>query len=811
MEPLSVALEAQVQAFEGNIAKAIQSVQNFGTQAERMPAVRPKFEDTITRTLSDLNAKLRVAQGNAEIFGNQFEADKLKVVAMQQALNTLLSAGLSPTSKQVLKLADDIESLSGEITKAEKAASRADLFVSFQKTGKIIPDLEAKAQRLRAAMRNATDVKDIERYGKRLQVVNNELAELNQRGRMAAMNTANGMNRLAGSAGTVNMEIARIVQDAPYGMMGIGNNIQQLTANFGQLAAQAGGTGVAIKAALASMLTPASLLTLGIAAITSGWVLYERWSQKSAKATKESANAMQDAASKAQEYINSLDVVNRARATGQREAQQELVTLKLLYERTQNVSLSMQERVKAVDELQKQYPAYFKNLKDEDILAGNASEAYRKLSKSIQDYATAQASLSLITEKAQQRQVNLLQLRDLREQEKQQEVAIQQANELKAAQDAAAASMNARGGTGSVLGAQNVLKLNNALGETQEKIAAIIAENRKLDEEMALLTSDATPALFTEDPGTKKKQKEQTDYLKQLREGWRQVTQEFLTYGNAYQVVEGKAKLLETAINGLISQGAAFNSPIIEKLKAQLDSINEIRFDTLENTFELSLKRMNDEAIKFAKDFKPQQIDLIQSPEQSRFFEEQARQAGVYFDILQGRVMGVSTAVDGFINGFQAKIDQVQAMTGLVTEFAGNAFASLGEGIGNMFQGLASGADVLQGVGRALLQTMSQIAAEFGKKLLAIGVGETLMKIPTGPAKIAAGAALIAAAGIGGSLASGRGSAAPSVSTSSISGTASGPMMMSYEGDDELRFRIEGNDLVAVMDRANYKSRRTRG
>ena len=43
----------------------------------------------------------------------------------------------------------------------------------------------------------------------------------------------------------------------------------------------------------------------------------------------------------------------------------------------------MGERKKAVEELKKQYPSYFKNISDENILIGKAADSYQRLSTSI--------------------------------------------------------------------------------------------------------------------------------------------------------------------------------------------------------------------------------------------------------------------------------------------------------------------------------------------------------------------------------------------------------------------------------------------
>lgn len=103
-----------------------------------------------------------------------------------------------------------------------------------------------------------------------------------------------------------------------------------------------------------------------------------------------------------EELAKSLDEINKSYSAaileGSKNAQKELTNLNLLYKASQNDKISKEERKKAVDELQKQYPSYFKNLTDEQILAGKASAAYLSLSESIIKSARARAAADKITE-----------------------------------------------------------------------------------------------------------------------------------------------------------------------------------------------------------------------------------------------------------------------------------------------------------------------------------------------------------------------------------------------------------------------------
>lgn len=87
-----------------------------------------------------------------------------------------------------------------------------------------------------------------------------------------------------------------------------------------------------------------------------------------------------------------------AKRKGISNSVKERTELDLLYKATQDTSRSLKERNDAVDELQKRYPSYFKNMSNEEVLAGKASAAYGELKKSIIASAIARAQADKIAE-----------------------------------------------------------------------------------------------------------------------------------------------------------------------------------------------------------------------------------------------------------------------------------------------------------------------------------------------------------------------------------------------------------------------------
>jgi hypothetical protein len=78
----------------------------------------------------------------------------------------------------------------------------------------------------------------------------------------------------------------------------------------------------------------------------------------------------------------------------------EIAQLQKLYAVATNTTLSIKERKNAVDELQKQYPEHFKNIKDEIILQGQAKAAYNATEQAILENAKTRAVENKLAELA---------------------------------------------------------------------------------------------------------------------------------------------------------------------------------------------------------------------------------------------------------------------------------------------------------------------------------------------------------------------------------------------------------------------------
>ena len=79
----------------------------------------------------------------------------------------------------------------------------------------------------------------------------------------------NNHSKAAANGGNTLMQFSRIAQDAPFGIVGIGNNLTATAESFGHLARSSGGAGNALKAVASSIMGTGGIL-LAVSLVTSG-------------------------------------------------------------------------------------------------------------------------------------------------------------------------------------------------------------------------------------------------------------------------------------------------------------------------------------------------------------------------------------------------------------------------------------------------------------------------------------------------------------------------------------------------------------
>jgi hypothetical protein len=302
-----------------------------------------------------------------------------------------------------IRLTADIKDLQSALNKAkaslksfesETAADSEKSNVGFRRKIGLIEQLTAKAKALKVSLSQATNEQQIAKFNAELEQTNIELTRLNALGKSFATPAVKSFNNLKSSVGAANgsaVAFNRIIQDAPFGLLGVGNNIQQFTEQLAFLKQTQGSTGAALKSFFGSLFTSTNLLILGVSAVTSAFTAYQMGAFDSAKETRDLTKELED-------YKNSLDGVSKAQLEGAQSAQTEIQALQLLRLQAENDGLSRSKRLLAVKELKKEWPEYLKGYSDEAILLGKVGNAYVEITKKITAYNTAQALSSQVAE-----------------------------------------------------------------------------------------------------------------------------------------------------------------------------------------------------------------------------------------------------------------------------------------------------------------------------------------------------------------------------------------------------------------------------
>jgi len=197
--------------------------------------------------------------------------------------------------------------------------------------------------------------------------------------------------RQVGNGSNTLTQFSRIAQDAPFGIIGIGNNITATAEAFSYLKNQTGSTGGALKALASSLMGTGGIL-LGVSLLTTGMTLLAQ-----------SGLTVGDVIDKITGNFDEFGAaLKKANEEAVKNSAAEISGLNSLVASAQNVNLSMKDRKIAVEELQKTYPGYFGNLSKEQILNGDVKTAVEGVTQALIARAKAQAFTEEIVKLAQE-------------------------------------------------------------------------------------------------------------------------------------------------------------------------------------------------------------------------------------------------------------------------------------------------------------------------------------------------------------------------------------------------------------------------
>lgn len=286
-----------------------------------------------------------------------------------------------------------------------------------------------------------------------------------------------------------------------------------------------------------------------------------------------------------EEYTKTLDAKNKAQLKGVESSASELTTLRLLYEQTQNTTLSLKTRKDAVDQLQELYPKYFANLSDEAILAGQGAKNYAELTNNIIASAKARGGADIIAENTKEEY--LLQKRitdakaaqaELDKQKKLQQQIYQKGSEKETRE--AAKQLQSRK-LNNILNAAAIADIDK-IGAMQLRLNQLKGDDAKIQE---LINKEVEKGgSLTEDFGKGADEvKTYASVMQALNDEFQKL--EFLFTGTFGEKQESRIKAIQSAIEDLRKIGFSKTSQEIKTLSDELSTLinQQLALDTSKN------------------------------------------------------------------------------------------------------------------------------------------------------------------------------------------------------------------------------------
>ena len=627
-----------------------------------------------------------------------------------------------------IRLTADIKGLQSAINKAkqtlksfetETATDSEKSNVGFKRKIGILEQLDIQAKKLKVSLKQATNEQQIASFNAKLEETNAEMSRLNALGKSfsaPAVKSFDNLKRSAGAASGAAISFGRIIQDAPFGIIGVANNIQNFGEQFSALGGKAATAGQKLSMFFSALITPANLAILAVSALTAAYQAYSLGLFDSEDKTKDVISETERFTEVLNNLEKNLNAVDSARLKANKSAANELAEIELLNSVLNDTSKSENQRIVVYNKLLEKYPKIIGNITQEKAITEGLGEAYNLLISSIKERTKLEA-ISGAFAKVQEERILLL-VKERKETLFQNDV-IKQRTELEKKQADALEKIRAK----ETKNADRTKALRNysdataaleKLTETNSNFSTVAEKtNNSLQENSATLT------LLEEQYGGL------DQALANLSEGEPDKTikrtTENLSLLNDSLTILGKQKE-----NFFGEQLASFFATSKETIKGLVGPVQGSSMIYTENV----------EA-------------MIQK---NKEFEEALNSIGLTSaQVFQAIANGAAEGYGSF-NEFITDLATTQ-------QFFNEAFAVLETGIENTIgdvafsigEALGSGGDALRSGGGALLGGMAAILNQLGQ--LAIQAGITIeatkqsLKTLNGPIAIAAGVAMIALAG----------------------------------------------------------------
>lgn len=360
LETVSIAydkLQKQIQTDAAKTETVLKKANNTSLESQELT----KKQVITAEQLTQANEKLSASQSN-----NGIELAKLKGIQAEQNNYTKLGLKLN-------------ESKIGSYNRLSAQYS----------LNKIKLNAMSKAQREGTASGKALELQSRKIYEEM-----NRLQQTTGKHTLSVGNYGRAYNGLNTSVNQLTRELPVMAMNMNTFFLAISNNIPMLVDEIDRIkvaskqAIAAGKTSIPVgKQLVKAIFSWQTAISVGVALLTIYGAKMVKWVGDLMKGTKAI-----DAQTKA------LEQLNKAQLEAAKSATKDRLELELVYRATQNSTKGRKKQIEAIKILKAEWPEYFENLSDEEIMAGKAAAAYDALTESILATARARAVQDKITE-----------------------------------------------------------------------------------------------------------------------------------------------------------------------------------------------------------------------------------------------------------------------------------------------------------------------------------------------------------------------------------------------------------------------------
>lgn len=639
--------------------------------------------------------------------------------------------------------------------------------------------------------------------------MSNDLGKVDRAARAAANGVKTFGQATSAGSGLVT-DFSRIIQDLPFGFLGIANNLQQLPGSFQRLSAAAKESGKSMGSLILSSISGFGGIGLALSLVTGGLLIAQNGIAGFGRASK-----------KAQEDADELAKTIRSIADIQSEAiggvQGTIAQVNSLSAAISDGNLPYEQRKRALEELKSINKAYFGDLQLEDAATG-------KLTKTIEEYNKAIIAQALVKSFANEiAEVSKAAIKANSDLEKATTKLRQSEKALELAR--ATGRPTGREGTGQsreeVRANDELIEAFKAQREQREKVLALETQEAVLKDQLNKATLQAIQFKDTENKGSER----EVDLLsKRLRalEKIKEATKDLSAVASLQEQIfdlQVKITLRDAAKNGLSKEEVDL---AIKGFKDELNDAFQKEALSLEAIPKVKVQRIEIVPLESGKIesaiAKATGVDKTIPIESDR--DARIRLQGLQFVLDKEKIEKATKDLkDTLFNSTAGALGDTADLFG---NLLGDVFS--GEGVGNAIAKAAQGllgiiGNVLQTVGRQIIATSALVEAL--KKAIdnLFGPGGTALGFAVGAALVALGGLMKSfkfpglASGItnfGGGFAL-VGEVGPELVRLPQGSDVIPNHMIGGMGEREtttIAHRISGNDLLVIIERATKSKSR---